>query len=316
MEWIGIGRKGINEKSGKYPFARIKSLIPLYLFIMPGIVLVVLFNYIPMLGLQLAFKDYDLTASIWKSSWIGLDNFREFLASSDFWSATANTFLLTTLRLLFTFPAPIVLALLINEIGGAFFKRAIQTISYLPHFISWVIVFGFLDALLSTQGGAINSLLQSLGLQPVPFMGSESWFRPLFITGSIWKEVGWGSILYLAAISGINPELYEAAFMDGAGKFAQMKYVTLPGMTPIISIMLVLSIPGLLSVGIDQIYPMINAANIGVAEVIDTYVLRLGIGQAQYSMTTAIGMVTSVLGTFLLIVCNTISKRLGGEGIW
>ena len=162
----------------------------------------------------------------------------------------------------------------------------------------------------------MNSLLQSLGLQPVPFMGSEAWFRPMFILSSIWKEIGWGTILYLAAISGINPELYEASYMDGAGKFAQMKYVTLPGLVPVISIMLVLSIPGLLSVGTDQIYPMINPANIGVAEVIDTYVLRLGIGQAQYSMTTAIGMVTSMLGTFLLILCNTISKRIGGEGIW
>lgn len=303
-------------KDKKQSLIRIRSLLPLYLFVMPGIVLIILFNYIPMLGLQLAFKDYDLSTTIWNSPWIGFNNFREFLASGDFWSATANTFLLTTLRLLFTFPAPIILALLINEVEAGFFKRAVQTISYLPHFISWVIIFGFLDALLSIQGGAVNSLLQNLGIEPVSFMGSETWFRPLFIISSLWKEVGWGTILYLAAISTINPELYEAAYIDGAGKFAQMRYVTLPGMVPIISIMLVLSIPGLLSVGIDQIYPMINPANIGVAEVIDTYVLRLGIGQAQYSMTTAIGMVTSLLGTFLLIVSNTISKRIGGEGIW
>ena len=303
-------------KSSRTSLVRWKSMIPLYLFILPGVIVVVLFNYIPMLGLQLAFKDYSLGESMWASSWIGLDHFREFMASSDFWQVTANTFLLTMLRLIFTFPAPIILAILINEIRHAAFKRTVQSISYLPHFISWVVVFGFLDALLSIQGGAVNSVLQSFGIQPIPFMGSEAWFRPMFLISSIWKEVGWGSILYLAAITSINPDLYEAASMDGAGKLKQMRYITLPALIPIISIMLVLSIPGLLSIGIDQIYPMINAANMGVAEVLDTYVLRLGIGQAQYSMTTAIGMVTGILTTVLLLVCNSASKRLGGEGIW
>lgn len=303
-------------KMQKTVYNKFKSMLPLYLFIMSGIVLVVLFNYIPMLGLQLAFKDYNFSSGIWGSPWVGLDNFREFLASNDFWSAISNTFLLTTLRLLFTFPAPIILALLINEVENSAFKRIIQSISYLPHFISWVIVAGFLYALLSVNGGAINSLLQSLGIEQIAFMGSTTWFRPIFIVSSIWKEVGWSTILYLAALSGINQELYEAAIIDGAGRFAQVKYVSLPGLVPIISIMLVLSIPGLLSVGIDQIYPLINPANIDVAEVIDTYIVRLGIGQAQYSMTTAIGMVTSILSTFLLITCNTVSKRIGGEGIW
>lgn len=313
---VSRGTETVGLKSGRTSFVRMKSMIPLYLFILPGVIIVVLFNYIPMLGLQLAFKDYNLGTSMWASPWIGLDHFREFMASSDFWEATANTFLLTMLRLLFTFPAPIILAILINEIRNAAFKRTVQSISYLPHFISWVVVFGFLDALLSIQGGAVNSVIQSFGIEPIPFMGSETWFRPLFLISSIWKEVGWGSILYLAAITAINPELYEAASMDGAGRFKQMRYVTLPALVPIISIMLVLSIPGLLSIGIDQIYPMINAANMGVAEVIDTYVLRLGIGQAQYSMTTAIGMVTGILTTILLLICNTVSKRLGGEGIW
>lgn len=314
--FISTGNQNVVLKRKKNSLISIKNMIPLYLFILPGVVIVVLFNYIPMLGLQLAFKDYVLGTSMWASPWIGLDHFREFIASSDFWKATANTFLLTMLRMIFTFPAPIILAILINELGNNTFKRIIQSISYLPHFISWVVVFGFLDALLSMQGGAMNSLLQIFGMQPIPFMGSETWFRPIFIISSIWKDAGWGSILYLAAITSINPELYEAATIDGAGKLAQMRYVTLPGLVPIISIMLVLSIPGLLSIGVDQIYPMINAANMGVAEVIDTYVLRLGIGQAQYSMTTAIGMVTSILGTSLLITCNMISKRLGGEGIW
>jgi putative aldouronate transport system permease protein len=217
---------------------------------------------------------------------------------------------------LFVFPTTIIVALLINEVRAFRFKRIVQSFSYLPHFISWIVVVGFLDAFLSIDGGGANSLLRSFGLDPIAFMGSEAWFRPIFVLSSMWKEVGWGTILYLAAISGINPVLYEAAVMDGAGRFAQMRYVTLPGIVPIISIVLILTVPGLLSVGIDQIYAMINPANIGVAEVIDTYVLRLGIGQAQYAQTTAIGLVTSVISTILLVLSNLISRRIGGDSLW
>jgi putative aldouronate transport system permease protein len=293
-----------------------KGLFPLYVFVLPGIVLIVLFNYIPMLGLQMAFRDYNFSDGIWGSPWVGLQNFKEFTASSDFWRATGNTFLLTILRLLFIFPTTIVFALLINEVRSFRYKRFVQSLSYLPHFISWIVVVGFIDAFLSINGGGANSLLSSIGFQPIAFMGSETWFRPIFILSSMWKEIGWGTILYLAAISSINPTFYEAAVMDGAGRFSQMRYITLPSMVPIISIVLILTVPSLLSVGIDQIYPMINPANIGVAEVIDTYVLRLGIGQAQYSQTTAIGLVMSVIGTILLMLSNMISKRIGGEGIW
>jgi ABC-type polysaccharide transport system, permease component len=293
-----------------------KGYLPLYAFVLPGMALIVMFNYIPMLGLQIAFKDYSFRDGIWESPWIGLQNFKEFAASTDFWRATGNTFLLTVLRLLFVFPTTILVALLINEVSAWRFKRFVQSLSYLPHFISWIVVIGFLDAFLSIDGGGANSLLRSFGLDPIAFMGSETWFRPIFVLSSMWKEIGWGTILYLAAISSINPVYYEAAVMDGAGRFAQMRYITLPNLVPIISIVLILTVPSLLSVGIDQIYAMINPANIGVAEVIDTYVLRLGIGQAQYSQTTAIGLVMSVISTILLLLSNTISKRIGGDGIW
>ncbi|QHT62993.1 sugar ABC transporter permease [Paenibacillus lycopersici] len=293
-----------------------KGLLPLYAFIVPGLALIIVFNYIPMLGLQIAFRDYGFQGGIWGSDWVGLQNFKEFAASADFWRATGNTFLLTLLRLLFIFPTTIVFALLINEVRSFRFKRFVQSFSYLPHFISWIVVVGFLDAFLSIDGGGANSLLHSLGIQPIPFMGSEAWFRPIFVLSSVWKEVGWGTILYLAAISSINPVLYEAAVIDGAGRFAQMRYITLPSIVPIISVVLILTVPSLLSVGIDQIYAMINPANIGVAEVIDTYVLRLGIGQAQYSQTTAIGLVMSVISTILLVFSNWLSKRIGGDGIW
>lgn len=300
----------------KWSWIRWKALLPLYFFLIPGIVLVILFNYIPLLGLQIAFKDYGFREGVWGSPWVGLQNFKEFAASADFWRATGNTFLLTGLRLALVFPTTILFALLINEIRSFAFKRFVQTMSYLPHFISWIVVIGFLDAFLSLDSGGANSMLRSLGLQPVPFMGSEAWFRPIFLLSGMWKELGWGTILYLAAIAGINPALYEAASMDGAGRWRQMWSITLPCIFPIISIVFILQIPSLLSAGIDQIYPMINPANIGVAEVIDTYILRLGIGQAQYSMTTAIGLVTSVMATALLLGSNYLSKRAGGEGIW
>ncbi len=300
----------------RYSAVKWKGLLPLYLFIVPGLLLVILFNYIPMLGLQMAFRDYNFSEGIWGSPWVGLKNFNEFAASADFWRALGNTFLLTILRLVCIFPTTILFALLINEIRAKTFKRFVQSMSYLPHFISWIVVVGFLDAFLSLDSGGANSLLRSLGFEAIPFMGSESWFRPIFILSSMWKEIGWGTILYLAAISSINPVIYEAAVIDGAGRFSQMRYITIPSIVPIISIVFILTIPSLLNVGIDQIYAMINPANIGVAEVIDTYVLRLGIGQAQYSMTTAIGLVMSLMTTILLILSNMISKRIGGEGIW
>ena len=300
----------------RYSVEKWKGLLPLYVFIVPGLILIILFNYIPMLGLQMAFRSYNFNDGIWGSPWVGMRNFKEFFASIDFWRALGNTFLLTLLRLICVFPTTILFALLINEIKNHMFKRFVQSMSYLPHFISWIVVVGFLDAFLSLDSGGANSLLRSLGFDPIPFMGSETWFRPIFIISSMWKEIGWGTILYLAAISSINPVIYEAAVIDGAGRFAQMRYITIPSILPIISIVFILTIPSLLSVGIDQIYAMINPANIGVAEVIDTYVLRLGIGQAQYSMTTAIGLVMSVMTTILLILSNMISKRIGGEGIW
>lgn len=293
-----------------------KGLWPLYAFLIPGMVLVILFNYVPILGLQIAFKAYSIRDGVWGSEWVGLQHFKEFTASVDFWRAAGNTFLLTILRLAIIFPATIVFALLINEIRSFVFKRFVQSISYLPHFISWIVTIGFLEAFLSLDSGGANSILRSLGFDSIPFMGSETWFRPVFLLSSVWKELGWGTILYLAAIAGINPVLYEAASIDGAGRWRKMWNITLPSLLPIISIVFTLSVPGLLSVGIDQIYAMINPANIGVAEVIDTYVLRLGIGQAQYSMTTAIGLVTSVMATTLLLLSNYIAKRTGGEGLW
>jgi len=314
-----LSMKGIvmNMRAVKRSKMRRKFIeqIPLFLFILPGIILVLLFNYIPMTGLQLAFRDFQFSGGIWGSPFVGLENFRQFLLSADFWRALKNTAILIPLRLL-VFPAPIVLALLLNEIRNFKFKRTVQTISYLPHFVSWVVIVGIMDILLSIDSGAVNSLIKFLGGKPIPFMGMESWFRPLYIISGVWKEIGWGSILYLAAISNINPELYEAAEMDGAGRLGKMWYITLPGMVPIISIVLVLSMPGLLSAGMDQILQMQNPANMGVTEVIDTFVVRLGIGRAQYSITTAIGLVMSVFSTTLLLVSNNLSKLLGGEGIW
>lgn len=294
---------------------RLWAFRSLYLMVIPGVIFVLIFSYIPILGLQIAFKDYRFSQGIWGSQWAGLSHF-EFVHSADFWTAVRNTLTITSLRLVFGFPAPIILALLINEVGHSVFKRVIQTASYLPHFVSWIVIVGLMESLLSPQGGAVNEVIVRLGGNPIFFLGSEAWFRPLVIVSGIWKEIGWGTIIYLAAIAGINPELYEAAVVDGAGRFRQARYITLPSLTPTISILLVLTIPGLINAGWDQIYPMMNPANMGAAEVLDTYILRLGIGQGHYSLTTAIGLVMSVIGTALVLSCNWLSRRIGGSGIW
>jgi putative aldouronate transport system permease protein len=292
-----------------------RKFIPLYLMVLPGIAFVIVFNYMPMAGVQIAFKQWSFSKGIWGSPWIGFANF-EFLLQGDFWQVVSNTFTITLLRLAFGFPAPIILALLLNELRFSRFKRVVQTISYLPHFMSWIVVIGLMQSMLALDDGVINTIIMKLGGHQVLFMGSTSWFRPLVVGSGMWKEVGWGSIIYLATIAAINPELYEAAIVDGAGRWKRLLHITLPMMVPTMSILLVLNMPGLLSVGIDQIYPMLNPGNMAVGDVVDTYILRLGIGQVRYSETAGIGLIMSVLSTALVLFSNAASKRLGGEGIW
>ncbi|WP_058302009.1 ABC transporter permease [Gorillibacterium timonense] len=286
-----------------------------YLMILPGVVLLLLFSYIPMAGIQVAFRDFQIGSSIWDSPWVGMDNFA-FLQEPQFWKIVENTLFISVLKFIFGFPAPILLALMINEVSHSGFKRFVQSVSYLPHFFSWIVVVYILQSFLTLDGGLVNQLISKAGGDPIFFMGSTEWFRPLVVSSGLWKETGWNTILYLAAITAIDPQLYEAAKVEGAGKLAQIRHITLPGIMPTISIVLILSIPSLITVGMDQIYPMMNSANQEVADVLDTYVLRSGLQQGYFGMATAIGLLSSIISLVLVVTTNKLSRKINGEGLW
>ncbi|RAV18891.1 sugar ABC transporter permease [Paenibacillus contaminans] len=290
-----------------------------YLLLLPGVVYYLIFHYIPLYGIIVAFKDvtpFDGIEGIFNSEWVGLRHFKDFTNSYYFWNIMRNTVLISFYKLLFGFPAPIIMALLLNEVRGKLFKKTVQTISYLPHFLSMVIVAGLVTILLTTDGGLVNVLLGKLGLEPIFFLGDKQYFRSVLVVSSIWKEVGWGSILYLAAIAGIDPQLYEAARADGAGRFRQIWHITLPGMTFIIVFMFIFSIGGLLNAGFEQIFLLYSPPVYEVADIIDTYVYRRGLMEMQYSFATAVGLFKSVIALVLILGTNYLAKRLKQEGIW
>lgn len=286
-----------------------------YLMIFPGVLLLLLFSYIPMAGIQVAFRDFQIGSSIWNSPWVGTDNFA-FLNEPQFWTVVKNTLYISVLKFVFGFPAPILLALMINEVAHSAFKRFVQSVSYLPHFFSWIVVAYILQSVLTIDGGLVNDWIAKAGGEPIFFLGSTEWFRPIVVGSGLWKETGWNTILYLAAFTTIDPQLYEAAKVEGAGRFARIRHITLPGIVPTISIVLILSIPSLIAVGMDQIYPLMNSANMAVADVLDTYVLRSGLQQGYFGMATAVGLLSSVISLALVLTTNQLSRKINGEGLW
>ncbi|OXS53689.1 protein lplB [Cohnella sp. CIP 111063] len=286
-----------------------------YLMVMPAVVLLLLFSYVPMAGIQVAFKNFHIGYTIWNSPWTGFENF-SFLQDGQFWLVVRNTLYIAFLKFVTGFPAPILLALMINEVRRGGFKRFVQSVSYLPHFFSWIVVAYILQSLLTLDNGLVNQLIVSLGGDPIFFLGSTDWFRPMIVASGLWKEVGWNTILYLAAITTIDPQLYEAAKVEGAGRLAQMKHITFPGILPTISIVLILSMPSLIAVGMDQIYPLMNPANQPVADVLDTYILRSGLQQGYFGMATAVGLLSSVISLLLVLLTNQTARKINGEGLW
>ncbi|WP_040952254.1 ABC transporter permease [Gorillibacterium massiliense] len=296
-------------------FAKLYKYRWQYLMILPGVVLLLLFSYIPMTGIQVAFRDFQIGTSIWTSKWVGLDNF-SFLQDPHFLTVVKNTLYISVLKFIFGFPAPILLALLINEVTQPLFKRFVQSVSYLPHFFSWIVVAYILQSFLTLDGGLVNDLIGKAGGHPIFFLGSTEWFRPMIVASGLWKETGWNTILYLAAITTIDPQLYESAKVEGAGKLSQIRHITFPGILPTISIVLILSVPSLITVGMDQIYPLMNSANQGVADVLDTYILRSGLQQGYFSMATAVGLLSSLISLLLVVGTNRLSRSINGEGLW
>lgn len=286
-----------------------------FAMVFPAVILLFLFNYIPMAGIQIAFRDFQIGASIWSSPWVGFENF-SFLEESQFWVVVTNTLYISILKFAFGFPAPILLAIMINEVTHSGFKRFVQSVSYLPHFFSWIVVAYILQSMLTLDGGLVNQIIENFGGEKIFFLGSTDWFRPMIVSSGLWKEIGWNSILYLAAITAIDPQLYEAAKVEGAGKLAQIRHITFPGILPTVSIVLILSIPSLITVGMDQIYPLMNPANMEVADVLDTYVLRSGLQQGYFGMATAVGLLSSVIALLLVLGTNQLSRKINGEGLW
>lgn len=298
--------------------SKLKKYLPYYLMLLPLVVFLIVFCYLPMGGVLMAFEDFRPARGLFRSEWVGLENFRKVFSDSMFWSRLKNTVIISITKLIFSAPAPIILALLLNEVKNKVFKRVIQTIVYLPKFISWVVVATIVQALLDVQDGPINSLLISLGIldESMLLMGSKELFRPLLVITDVWKGVGWGSIVYLAALTSISPEYYEAATLDGANRLQKMWYVTLPFLKPTFMILIILSMGSILSAGFDQVYVMSNSVVMEVGDIIDTYVYRKGLIDRDYGYAAAVGLFKSVVSVFLVGGANWLAKKTDNESLF
>jgi putative aldouronate transport system permease protein len=296
---------------------RRSKYLGLYSMMLPGALYFVIFCYLPMVGLLIAFQDYSIVGGIFHSPWVGFKNFQMAFTSSFFFEVLRNTVLISFFKIVFSFPIPIILALLLYEIrSGSFFKRAFQTVSYLPHFISWVVMAMILKDILSLDSGVVNKMISGVGGKPIYFLGSKQWFRTVLVASEIWKEAGWSSILYIAALTSIDPQLYEAAHIDGANRFRQMLHVTLPGLRSTVTLVLILTLGNILNAGFYQIFTLYNQTVYAVADIIDTWVYRNGIQQMQYGLATAVGLFKSLIGFAFVFGANAIVKRAGETGIW
>lgn len=284
--------------------------------LLPGILYFLIFKYAPMWGLLISFQNYQPFLGIFRSPWVGFKHFERFLLSPTFFQLFRNTILLAVYNLFFFFPLPIVLALMINEIRSFAFKRIVQTLTYIPHFFSWVVIAGITYLLFTTEGGLVNELIVKAGGTKIPFLTSPDWFRPIITLQNIWRDVGWGTIVFMATLAGIDPQLYEAATIDGASRWHQLLHITLPSLRSTVVILLVLRLGRFLDTGFEQIFLMLNAMNREVGDVFDTYVYDIGIIQGQYSYSTAIGMFKSIVCLILVIVSNKIAKKYGEEGVY
>lgn len=288
----------------------------LYAMVLPGIILVILFAYVPMYGVLMAFEDYSPAKGIFGSEWVGLKHFIKFFHSPHCQRLFGNTFILGILTVLISFPAPIILALMLNELRNARFKKVTQTISYMPYFISVVVIVGLMKQLLSTNGGVVNSILVALGKNPKDFFADPNWFRPLYILSGLWQNIGYGSILYLAAISGINPELYESAVLDGASRWQQMRNITLPCISSTVVIQLIFAVSGIVGNDFQKILLMQSPLNYKTSDVFSTFVYREGILGGSYSYTTAVNLMMSVISVVFLLLANHLAKKTGEEGLF
>lgn len=310
-----IKPKRLREPRKKSLWKEVLECKHLYIILLPAVLYYAIFCYAPMGGLVIAFQKYSVTRGILDSAWVGLENFKSFLSDIYFWRLLKNTLLINFWSLIFGFPAPIILALLLNEIKNKRFKKAVQTITYMPHFLSVVVVCSLVLTFVSSQG-LINSIITIFGGDPVSFMSDPKYFRTIYILSDIWQQIGWSSILYISALSAIDQELYEAATIDGAGRWQKLLHVTVPGILGTIMITLIMRIGRMLSLGYDKIILLYNPSIYETADVISTYVYRRGLLNGDYSYSAAVGMFNSICNFIFLMTANLFSKKTTGSGLW
>ena len=294
---------------------RIKRDWQLYLMLFPPTAMLILFAYVPMSGLIMAFQDYDIFSGFWTSPWVGMKHFEILFSMKEFPRVLSNTLLISLYKILFYYPMPILLAIFLNEVSSNVFKRTVQTVVYLPHFISWAVVSGLVFDLLSSTG-LVNTVATALGGQRINYMMIPRYFRSIVVLSAIWKEMGYGAIIYLAAITGIDPTLYEAAQMDGAGRISRIIHITLPGILPVCVLMLLLRLGTIMDANFEQIYTLLNPTVMDTGDVLSTYIYRNGLSQMRYSYATAAGLFNSVVSFTLVFVSNAISRRTVGRSLW
>lgn len=294
----------------------LRSNWELYLLISPVIVYFIVFHYIPMYGVQIAFKDFIANKGITGSPWIGFDHFERFYQSYYFWRLIKNTLLIGVYQLAVGFPIPILLALMINEVKASWFRRTVQTVTYAPHFLSTVVIVGMLVIFLTPETGIVNQIVTAFGGESVSFMTEPAWFKSLYVFSGVWQTMGWSSIIYLAALSGVDPQLHEAARVDGASRLQRIWHINLPSMIPTIVILLILNIGSILGVGFEKVFLMQNNMNLESSDVFATYVYRSGLLSAQYSFASAVGLFSNVINFVLLVTVNFIARRVSDNSLW
>ncbi|GGO01488.1 ABC transporter permease [Saccharibacillus kuerlensis] len=288
----------------------------LYLLFAPVALYFIVFHYIPMYGVQIAFKDFIANQGIWGSPWAGFKHFERFFDSFYFWRILSNTLGIGVYELIAGFPIPILLALMLNEVRSGRFRRFVQTVTYAPHFFSTVVLVGLLSLFLSPSSGLLNLMIVAFGGEARPFLTEPGWFKSLYVWSGVWQGMGWGSIIYLAALAGIDPQLHEAAKMDGASRLRRIWHINLPGIAPTIVIMLVLNVGTVLGVGFEKVFLMQNSLNMETSDVIATHVYRSGILGAQYSFSAAVGLFSAVINFIMLVSVNRIARRISGNSLW
>lgn len=295
---------------------QLKSNYQLYLFLLPAVLYLLVFQYAPLYGVQIAFRDYTPKLGIFGSPWVGLKHFQTFFNSFYFKELLVNTLALSGLTLVIGFPIPIVLALLLNQLPGKRYRKVIQTVTYAPYFISTVVICGMLYVFLSPSSGLVNHIIEFFGGKPINFMGEAKYFRGIYVSSEIWQMTGWNTIIYLAALAGVSPELHEAAVVDGAGKLQRIWHIDIPGILPQVMILLILNVGNIMSIGFEKAFLLQNDVNAAASEIISTYVYKMGIEQAQHSFASAVGLFNSAINICLLLIINEVSKRATENSLW